>query len=128
MLTEQLFLAGKAELAIQRELEARFGVSDRQARRYLQRVRAKLDEARGTNPGAARMRAETLLLEALEVARQKRQGSLIARIASRLADLDGALVRRLEHSGPGGGPFVHGTPALFLPEKTDEGEGGGGGD
>ena len=105
---ERLYLAGRTPRTIQRTLTRTYGVNPSTARSYLARAKKRLGNrpANAINPDAGRARAESLLLEAAAIARSKEDPKALAIIAHRLAELDGAIgPRRLELSGPGGGPI-----------------------
>jgi len=109
-LVEKLYLTGVPEHRIQRRICDEYGVSTRTARRYLERVRAKLADRPVTPPETVRARAEAMLLEAYETARDKRDrtgaampdcGSMVA-ASYRLAELHGAAApKRLDVTSGG---------------------------
>ena len=116
---ERLYLAGRTPRTIQRTLTRTYGVTPQTARHYLARAKKRL-ASRPSNeisPDAARARAESLLLEAAAMARAKEDPKALAMIAHRLAELDGAVgPRRVELSGPGGGPIQTHASVVVLPE------------
>lgn len=99
-----LWLSGRSPVACQRELSERFSVSQRAARRYLQIARERLERDAPPKPGAARARAEQLLLEAYAVALSERDAKTMGWIVERLGKLDGLFNEKLELSGKNGGP------------------------
>lgn len=99
MFVRELYLGGVGDRAIEDRASKRFGVTTRQVRTYIARVKARLAAEGVANPGPARLRSEELLLEALGVARDAGDARAMSLIAVRLADLHGALVQRMEHSG-----------------------------
>jgi hypothetical protein len=106
-LAAKLYLLGRSPRAIQHRLVREFGVDPRTARRYLARAKKQLGAKRPVDPAAGAARSEALQLEAFALARTQGDSRAMSLIAHRLAELDGALVQRLEHSGPGGGPIPH---------------------
>ena len=127
VLAEKLYLDGKPTPRILRRLCDDFGVSTRQARKYLALVRAKLAALPKPDPAAEFQRIDAMLSEAFRCARRAVKvvkweegdgakpasrimpapdtGAMVA-AAARLADLHGvAAPKRSEVSGPGGGPI-----------------------
>lgn len=68
-LTERLYLAGKSRQRIARRLCSEYGVTARTARRYIQRVEAKLAALPKPSPEAVLQRAEEMLLETYRLAK-----------------------------------------------------------
>lgn len=125
-LAERLYLAGRTPRSIERTIAHRFGVTTRTARNYLARAKKRLGNrpANAINPDAGRTRAESLLLEAAAMARAKEDPKALAIIAHRLAELDGAVgPRRIELSGPGGGPIQTHAAVVVLPELEPRADG-----
>lgn len=90
---EELYLTGIKPRAIERQLAKELGVCKRTVRNYLAKVRERLGTAfAGEDPGAVRSRAESMLLDAYNVAKEKGDGGTMARIAMQLAELHGAHV------------------------------------
>lgn len=118
-LAEKLYLKGSPPRSIYLTLCRRFSIDLRTAQRYLARAKKRLGNrpANTINPDAGRARAEGLLLEAFVIARVKEDPKAMAIIAHRLAELDGAVgPRRIELSGPGGGPIHTHAAVVVLPE------------
>jgi hypothetical protein len=142
-LVEQLYLKGKSSREIQRVVAAKYTCDRRTVRRYLRIVQGRLArQGSDEDPkelarrrGAARARAEALLLEAFACARKMQRvvGSgedaevipqpdvkAMVSAAQRLMELDGvAAPTRLEHAGPGGGAISLGleTGVVVLPPE-----------
>jgi hypothetical protein len=125
-LAEEMFLAGKSRQRIARVLCEKFGVSARTARDYIARVEAKIAALPKPPPEAAFQRAEAMLLEAYELARDgmKRivvsQGQglpskveefpeanvgVMATVATRLAELHGVAAPQKVDITSGGKPL-----------------------
>lgn len=68
-LAESLYLAGKSRQRIAKRLCAEYGVTARTARKYIQRVEAKLAALPKPPPEAILQRAEEMLLETYRLAR-----------------------------------------------------------
>lgn len=98
-LAAKLYLLGRTPRSIQCTLARRFGVDPRTARRYLARAKQRLGSQRRVDPASGAARAEALQLEAYALARSQGDPRAMSLIAHRLAELDGALVQRLVHSG-----------------------------
>lgn len=117
-----LWLSGRSPVACQRELSERFSVSQRAARRYLQIARERLERDAPPKPGAARARAEQLLLDAYAVALQERDAKAMGWIAERIGKLDGLFKEKLELSGKNGGAVgIVLLPALGEGDATNSG-------
>jgi hypothetical protein len=103
-LVEKLYLSGKSGRAIGSVVCKRFGVSKRTVERYLSLVLNRISALPKPPPEAARARAESLLLSAYQIAKTKRgmsgpdTKSMVA-AARTLAEIDGVLSRKIEHSG-----------------------------
>ena len=69
VLTEKLYLEGKSRQRIAKRICAEYGVSARTARKYIQRVEAKLAALPKPPPEAIALRAEAMLLETYRLAR-----------------------------------------------------------
>lgn len=118
----ELWLSGRPPSECQRELSEQFGVTQRAARRYLQIARERLERDAPPKPGAARARAEQLLLEAYAVALSERDAKTMGWIAERLGKLDGLFKEKFELSGKNGGPVgIVLLPALGEGDATDSG-------
>lgn len=136
-LVEKLWLKGRSESVITATVCKRYTISARQARRYVERVKAKIAARDALDPAAALARSERMLLETYQLARTRtamvgrhpktKQPILLedpdtktmAVVAFRLAELHGAgAAKRLEHSGPGGKPIPVQTQTgvVTLPE------------
>ena len=103
-----LWLLGKSERQIARLICAEYKITARAVRNYIALVRGKIAGEPGTTTEAARHRAEEIMLEALDLAANRVDpvtGALdpdyreMSTIARRLAELHGALVQKVEHSG-----------------------------
>jgi hypothetical protein len=103
-----LWMLGKSERQITRLVCAEYSITARAVRRYIVRVRDKIAGEPGTTTEAARKRAEEIMLEALEHAVSRVDADTgvaapdykeMSTIARRLAELHGALVQKVEHSG-----------------------------
>ena len=113
-LVEKLWLAGKTDRQISRLVSKRFGVTLRQGRRYILRVRQSLAKRQieQVNPDSARARAISLLLETYAVAKSKGGMSgpdtkTMAVVAARLAELEGAFApKELKHTVSGAIPLA----------------------
>lgn len=111
-LAEKLYLQARSPKSITATLCTRYGVTARQARRYLARATARIAARPRADLGAVRERAETMLLESYRLAKSRTVpvpgGGMIdqpdtkamATAARYLADLDGAFAPvKHEHSG-----------------------------
>jgi hypothetical protein len=116
-LAAKLYLLGRSPRSIQHRLAREFGVDARTARRYLARAKKQLGAKRPVDPAAGAARAEALQLEAFALARTQADPRAMSLIAHRLAELDGALVQRLVHSGE-----VHTTGTVTLKWPDDPGD------
>ena len=128
-LAERLYLTGVSDHLAQQQLSDRFGVSHRQARRYLERIREKFAKLPQPSPEAVRARSEAMLLEAYGLARSAvkyvtfRDGvgpetssetkpvpapevGTMASCAARLADLHGATGTKKIDVTSGGKPLA----------------------
>jgi hypothetical protein len=92
---ENLYCKGVATRAIEQRTAAEFRCSRRTVRNYLRKVRERLGRAfeKQSKP-AALARTESLLAEALELARAKGDPRVLADIAMRMAEVHGALPSR----------------------------------
>ena len=122
------YLSGQPSLKIQSECAAKWGITQRQVRNYLKRVRAQLAKHATDDLEAVRARSEQLLLETYELSRA-RQGytmagtayddpdlKTMATCAYRLAELYGATgAKKLEVSGKDGGPIQTQSRVIVLP-------------
>lgn len=125
------YLRGALVLSRQTELAREWGITTRQVRNYLRRVKAQLAAHASEDIAAARARAEQMLLHAYAVAEAK-QGhtmrgeayadpdtkSMVA-AAKALAEVHGAVgPTKHELSGPGGVPLV--ASVVILPPLEPE--------
>jgi hypothetical protein len=100
-----LWLLGRSSRSIERTICAEYGVTARQARNYIRRMRDKIGLEAPTGTEAARKRSEEILLEVLERAESRPPAlggpdfKTMATVARHLAELNGALVQKVEHSG-----------------------------
>lgn len=105
--TRELWLMAKSPRSIERVICAEFGVTARAARNYIRRVRDHLNVEPGTDAEPARKRSEEMLLEVYDRASSRVNDlgepdpdlKTMATCARHLAELHGALVQRVEHSG-----------------------------
>lgn len=138
-LTEKLYLSARTERSIQILLCKKLGITGRTARRYIRRVKDRLASRHTKNPGAARVRAESMLLESYKLAKNRERAYVVkhgeisevervadpdartmALAAERLAALhDAAGAQKHEHSGPNGGPIETVAKVALLPVIDD---------
>ena len=120
----QLWATGRSGIWCQQELRAKWKVSTRQARRYLEVARARLQRIREQNPSlvlAPFERAELQLQAAYDVAAEKRDAKAMVLAASRLGELAGVLgTQRIELSGKNGVPLVPVNIQLRWPDERDD--------
>lgn len=131
-IVRERYLRGHTTLRIQTELSKLFGCTCRTIRSYLRIVRKQLAKAEESNTEAVRLRAEFMLLESYEMARDRKGftkdgdefgdpdvKSMVA-AAHRLAELFGAMgAKRIEHTGKDGVPLNPGV--IYVPAvKHDE--------
>lgn len=115
----KLWLTGRPPVACQQELSEQFNVSQRAARRYLQIARTKLEKDAPPQPGAARARAEQLLLQAYETALKAGDAKTMGWLAERLGKLDGLFNEKIELSGK---MNVVAQVAFYVPKEPEGGE------
>ena len=114
-----LWLSGRPPVALQNELAQRFNVTQRAARRYIQIARERIEKDTPPQPGAARARAEQMLLQAFEIALKECDAKTMGWLTERLGKLDGLFNEKLELSGK---VAVAAEVAFYVPEENEGGE------
>ncbi len=93
VLTEELWLAPCSTREITKRVSEAHHVSHRTVRRYIEKVStryATLFEAAGSNANAIRARAESMLIDAFDVAKANNRAGDMITAAQRIAELHGA--------------------------------------
>lgn len=116
----ELWLTGRPPVALQNELAERFGVTQRAARRYIQIARERLEKDAPPQPGAARARAEQMLLQAFEIAFKAGDAKTMGWLAERLGKLDGLFNEKFEITGKNGAPLVPVNIQLRWPDEHND--------
>lgn len=119
----ELWSTGRSGIWCQQQLRARWNVSTRQARRYLQIARERLKAATAAVAEDARARAERQLQAAYDAAAEKSDAKAMVLAASRLGELAGVLgTQRVELTGKNGGAIETATivQVIELPPLEDE--------
>lgn len=114
-----LWLSGRPPVALQNELASRFNVTQRTARHYIEIARKRIERDAPPQPGAARARAEQMLLQAFEIALSERDAKTMGWLTERLGKLDGLFNEKLELSGK---VNVAAEVAFYVPEENEGGE------
>lgn len=100
---EELWLLGRSERSIQRTVAREWTVTLRTVRRDIVRVQKKLAALPQNDPVAVKRRVEAMLLETYRVAKRGNklgpQAAVMATVGARLAQLEGLLTDKIEHTG-----------------------------
>lgn len=126
---ERRILAAEAPASFVRELAALWSTTTRQVWKYVARVRAKLSErakSRAISPDADAELVRALALETYRVARMGTEKGPdtkgMAAAVRLLAEMTGNVgPRRVEISGPNGGPVQTHAAVVVLPELDADG-------